>query len=267
MTDQGPGQPAPARDDQRAEPPREEHPGHRPGPGPPDLLQGQGRAGRGVHRPADRPVRRHIDPDPHRLARGGHGPAGPGQPGRRMSTGSTAPDPRWPWPRTRPWACLGMVFHELATNSAKYGALSVPAGRVALSWRLDPVTDTLAFAWREVGGPPVTPPKATGFGTRLIERSIAGELRGPDRRRLRRGRPRRAVRDAAGAGFRLECDSRKWTPVPATVALRDQVRKTVRARCSSSMMVLASRMRPSAIMARASSIVGSSTSMSSPSSG
>lgn len=73
---------------------------------------------------------------------------------------------------------LSMVFHELATNSAKYGALSTPDGRVEVDWRLDPVTDNLVFTWRDVDGPPVSPPKATGFGTRLIESSIRREQKG-----------------------------------------------------------------------------------------
>ncbi|MBO9543526.1 HWE histidine kinase domain-containing protein [Caulobacter sp.] len=76
---------------------------------------------------------------------------------------------------------LSMVFHELATNSVKYGALSAPEGRVQIDWRLDPVTDTLAFTWRDVGGPPVTPPKQQGFGTRLIESSIRREQKGQAR--------------------------------------------------------------------------------------
>lgn len=76
---------------------------------------------------------------------------------------------------------LSMVFHELATNSAKYGALSVPTGRVEVFWRVDPVTDNLAFSWRDVGGPPVSPPKNPGFGTRLIESSIRREQKGQAR--------------------------------------------------------------------------------------
>ena len=71
---------------------------------------------------------------------------------------------------------LGMVFHELATNAAKYGALST-AGRLLLTWSVTG-DDSLAFEWRETGGPPVTRPKRRGFGSRLIERSITGELRG-----------------------------------------------------------------------------------------
>ncbi|WP_062095735.1 sensor histidine kinase [Caulobacter sp. CCH5-E12] len=76
---------------------------------------------------------------------------------------------------------LSMVFHELATNSAKYGALSAPNGRVELTWRRDPLTDTLSFVWRDVGGPPVTPPTTPGFGTRLIESSIRREQKGEAR--------------------------------------------------------------------------------------
>ena len=71
---------------------------------------------------------------------------------------------------------LSMVFHELATNSAKYGALSVPAGRVSVTWSLN--EGVLAFTWRDIGGPPVTPPAANGFGTRLIESSIRREQKG-----------------------------------------------------------------------------------------
>lgn len=72
---------------------------------------------------------------------------------------------------------LGMVFHELATNAAKYGALSNDTGRLLLTWRM-PTPGALAFEWREDGGPPVAQPARRGFGSRLIERSIAGELRG-----------------------------------------------------------------------------------------
>nr|WP_255575376.1 sensor histidine kinase [Caldovatus aquaticus] len=74
---------------------------------------------------------------------------------------------------------LGMLVHELATNAAKYGALSVPEGRVEVRWTLreDPGgARRLDLVWAEAGGPPVTPPTRRGFGTQLIERAIARDL-------------------------------------------------------------------------------------------
>ena len=73
---------------------------------------------------------------------------------------------------------LALVFHELATNAAKYGALSVRGGEVHLTWSAEPAPAgrLLRITWREVGGPPVTPPKKSGFGTRLIRRGLAAEL-------------------------------------------------------------------------------------------
>jgi two-component sensor histidine kinase len=73
---------------------------------------------------------------------------------------------------------LSMVFHELATNSAKYGALSAAAGRVSIDWRIDPETRVLTLVWVETGGPAVTAPSKPGFGTRLIDNSIRRELKG-----------------------------------------------------------------------------------------
>ncbi|MCB8877229.1 sensor histidine kinase [Acidisoma silvae] len=61
---------------------------------------------------------------------------------------------------------LALVIHELATNAVKYGALSVPEGRVEIGWRRR--GRMVHLEWREIGGPPVAPPKAQGFGTRLI---------------------------------------------------------------------------------------------------
>lgn len=72
---------------------------------------------------------------------------------------------------------FALALHELATNAAKYGALSGSAGRVAISWRLDS-HGRLTFEWREQGGPPVVAPTRRGFGSRMIERSLAGELKG-----------------------------------------------------------------------------------------
>ncbi|MFL5298505.1 MAG: sensor histidine kinase [Phenylobacterium sp.] len=74
---------------------------------------------------------------------------------------------------------MALALHELATNAAKYGALSTAEGRVALTWTLEGEGAARRFrlAWRERGGPQVTPPGASGFGTRLIERGLAGGLK------------------------------------------------------------------------------------------
>ena len=71
-----------------------------------------------------------------------------------------------------------MVVHELATNSAKYGALSVAAGTVEIGWGLADEVGELVLTWIERGGPPVAAPTRRGFGTRLIEAMINRELRG-----------------------------------------------------------------------------------------
>lgn len=68
---------------------------------------------------------------------------------------------------------LGMIIHELATNAAKYGALSTDPGRVTVRWRLS--ADALHIDWEEIGGPEVAPPTRSGFGSRLIE-SLAKQL-------------------------------------------------------------------------------------------
>lgn len=73
---------------------------------------------------------------------------------------------------------LSMVFHELATNATKYGALFSEAGRVEVSWRIDSAAAELVLTWREVGGPPITAPQRSGFGSRLIRNSLAHELGG-----------------------------------------------------------------------------------------
>ena len=79
---------------------------------------------------------------------------------------------------------LSLVLHELATNAAKYGALSVPEGRVALAWRVEDAPGEgrrLVLEWAERGGPEVRPPERRGFGRSLIERSVAYELDGTAR--------------------------------------------------------------------------------------
>jgi two-component sensor histidine kinase len=79
-------------------------------------------------------------------------------------------------PRTA--VTLAMALHELCTNAIKYGALSVDEGRVSLSWTIEsaPVS-RLVVRWEETGGPAVTPPEQRGFGSRMIERALAGELK------------------------------------------------------------------------------------------
>jgi two-component sensor histidine kinase len=71
---------------------------------------------------------------------------------------------------------LSLALHELATNAAKYGALTVPEGRIHLAWHVDGAS--LHLNWRESGGPSVTPPSRRGFGSRLLEEGLAHDLGG-----------------------------------------------------------------------------------------
>ncbi len=76
---------------------------------------------------------------------------------------------------------LTMALHELMTNAAKYGALSVPAGRVTVTWSLtdlDTGRQQLDLTWQEQEGPPVSAPTRKGFGSRLIERQLPMEFDG-----------------------------------------------------------------------------------------
>jgi PAS domain S-box-containing protein len=75
---------------------------------------------------------------------------------------------------------LGMVFHELATNAAKYGALSSPSGHVRVGWEVIPggAGEQLLMDWQESGGPAVVPPARHGFGTRMVQGAVMGELGG-----------------------------------------------------------------------------------------
>jgi PAS domain S-box-containing protein len=73
---------------------------------------------------------------------------------------------------------IGLALHELATNAAKYGALSVPEGRVAIEWQVSRNgTDRhLRLTWRESNGPKVAPPLRKGFGHIVVERTVADSL-------------------------------------------------------------------------------------------
>ncbi len=71
---------------------------------------------------------------------------------------------------------LSLATHELATNAAKYGALSNEAGRVTMAWRIE--AGAFVFEWTETDGPPVAPPEVRGFGSKLIERIVASYFDG-----------------------------------------------------------------------------------------
>jgi two-component sensor histidine kinase len=71
---------------------------------------------------------------------------------------------------------VALATHELATNAAKYGALSNDTGRISVRWTTD--HDKMSFVWREEGGPAVAPSARSGFGTKLIKRTLAAELKG-----------------------------------------------------------------------------------------
>lgn len=84
---------------------------------------------------------------------------------------------------TRVALTLALAIHELATNAAKYGALSVSCGRIRVDWRIEGAAraQKLVIRWSEHGGPPVQAPVRQGFGTRFIVGSIAAELEGTAR--------------------------------------------------------------------------------------
>lgn len=91
---------------------------------------------------------------------------------------------------------LGMALHEMATNAAKYGALSVPKGQVAITWEWKGQGSrrVLRLLWREKGGPAVTPPTSRGFGSQVIERNLTRAL-GAD-----------VKLDYAASGFKADMD-------------------------------------------------------------
>jgi light-regulated signal transduction histidine kinase (bacteriophytochrome)/CheY-like chemotaxis protein len=72
---------------------------------------------------------------------------------------------------------LSLAIHELATNAAKFGSLTMPAGRVLVNWALTS-DDNIVLSWHEKGGPPVSMPNRRGFGSTLIERALAMETGG-----------------------------------------------------------------------------------------
>ncbi len=92
--------------------------------------------------------------------------AGPGMAweGPRIAIGHTAAQP------------LGMALHELVLNARQHGALSTTSGRATLRWRIE--ADALRLAWTETGGPAVVAPARRGFGIRMIEATLRGQLGG-----------------------------------------------------------------------------------------
>lgn len=76
---------------------------------------------------------------------------------------------------------FALAAHELMTNAAKYGALSVPVGRVVVHWQVERDASgapLCRICWRESGGPPVVPPSRRGFGQVVIERAVARSVGG-----------------------------------------------------------------------------------------
>jgi two-component sensor histidine kinase len=99
---------------------------------------------------------------------------------------------------------LSMAFHELATNAAKYGALSNDSGRLQVAWRSEGSSPpVILLEWIERDGPVVVAPRRRGFGSRLIERNVPIELGG------------RACLEFAPAG--VHC--RLWLPLSPKVSL------------------------------------------------
>ena len=70
----------------------------------------------------------------------------------------------------KPAMAMALVVHELVTNSAKYGALSAPSGKLAIGW--SKADGKMTIIWRESDGPVVVPSNHHGFGTRLLRRAL-----------------------------------------------------------------------------------------------
>src|SRR5215831_6274737 len=121
---------------------------------------------------------------------------------------------------------LALALHELVTNAVKYGALSVPQGRVTLAWELD--AESLVLRWLENGGPPTLPPARRGFGTKVIGAGIESQLGGraifdwrPDGLQCTLTIPRDAVEAAAAInGHRQSGEPNEAAPAAVAVAGR-----------------------------------------------
>lgn len=82
--------------------------------------------------------------------------------------------------KSRQALSLSLAIHELSTNALKYGALSVPGGHVSIAWSCDDSAgrSQFVFVWRELGGPPTSPPNTRGFGSTLVTRVLADDFGG-----------------------------------------------------------------------------------------
>jgi len=112
---------------------------------------------------------------------------------------------------------LSLAIHELATNAAKYGALSTPRGRVAIRWALTK-TGGLDLSWTESGGPAVGEPTRRGFGSTLIERALAMET---DGQATLRYLPKGVVCEVALPPASLAADAAVESPAKIALPFRD----------------------------------------------
>jgi two-component sensor histidine kinase len=103
---------------------------------------------------------------------------------------------------------LMLVLHELATNAAKYGALSTPQGRVRFSWTVMTAPGKISLDWRESGGPKVAAASSKGFGSRLLEGAVPNSTAKLDY-------------DPAGFSYRLDIALSGTTPDDEVFDLRE----------------------------------------------
>lgn len=121
---------------------------------------------------------------------------------------------------------LSLALHELATNAAKYGCLSVASGRLAVSWTCDQA-GALSVVWTEAGGPPVAPPTRRGFGSTLIDKVLTLETGGTAQLAFDPGGVVCTISLPADAIQRLAPDGHRAVPAtaapppPAVTDLRD----------------------------------------------
>jgi two-component sensor histidine kinase len=112
--------------------------------------------------------------------------------------------------RARSAQTFALLFYELATNAAKHGALSVPGGKVRLSWYIDNLGSDPMFhmIWKESGGPPVDAPQRRGFGELLVRRIAPRDVAGKSEVRY----------EASGFEYELEAPLRELIDAPAKAA-------------------------------------------------